>query len=317
MSSYGSEGQEFRPRPSKFALLCHGLGSTLLAELIWTALQWGIETILAWNSGWQEVLILDLAPLANGTSAFYVSPPLGSPWTHAPELVATAALILASGIVLLWPTRITLASRLFAHLLAIVIAIKGALAMVAEDVTAASEPGARFVAIGLGIAALVVIVIAQRRLLVVLQQFWTLEGVTERLALFAILQLPGLLALGLAYWWSGYLPGSIAAAGAFLVAVVVQLRYARRTIYERVRTHELTGAAIATILMASFGLGASILVFGSPLIPDADRRALSWAPTRGFALQLHEEIFREQLREPESRKAVEPVIRWSKDRPSD
>lgn len=315
MNSYEGAPQEFRPRPGRSSLFAFGLLCFLLADLIQTALVWGIETSLAWSSGWKDVLIVDLPVLTDPRSPFYVSPPLRGPWESAGEIVAGSSFLLAAALVFFWPTRTTLASRLFVHILAIVLLVKGTIGgmLARTDLLRSGMETSQLsamVAIVLGAALLIG---AQRRLLLVLQQFWNLHDWTERAGLFATLELPGLLVLAIIFWFNRFPGGAVAAAIAVVPLIVVQLLYSRRSSYERVTTHMLGGAIAAIAVMVAAGIGGSVWLFGSDLL-EMPRRALTWSSERGLAMQTHDAIFREQLRDPEATDDEEPKIRWSRDR---
>ncbi|MDX1584817.1 MAG: hypothetical protein R3338_14555, partial [Thermoanaerobaculia bacterium] len=77
MTVYETGRSEFRPRPSWGLLFAFGLFAFLLSDVIHGALIWLTEMALAWNSGWGNVVIVELHPLGDAASRFYVSPPLG------------------------------------------------------------------------------------------------------------------------------------------------------------------------------------------------------------------------------------------------
>lgn len=311
MNSYEEDRQEFRPRPKHVALVAFGLASFLMADVIQSAVTWAVETTVAWNSGWEIVWIIDIPVLTDPSSAFYVSPPLESLWSHAGAIVAIACLGLAVALIYLWPTETSLASRLFVHITAIVLVLEGAVALplARTDLLRNEEGMSRLMAIALAGLALVISIAIQRSLLVVLQQFWDLHTATERLGLFAALQLPGIVLLATLFWFNGFPAGTVAAPIVLLALVIATVRFFPRTIYERVTTHRVTRAATLIAILGGACIAGSIWAFGFEMI-DRPRHAFTWSAQRGPALQSHAEILREQLRDPESVEE-KPVIRWS------
>lgn len=311
MSSYESGRSEFRPKPDEATLFVFGLSGFLLADLIHSVLTWAIETVLAFNSGWEKVVILDIPVLTNPTSPFYVSPPLGPPWIWSGEIVAGTFLALSAALVFLWPTRSTLASRLFVHVLAIVLVLEGTIAssLVYTDILTTSIVRSRVLAAISLVLALVLLVAVQRRLLVVFQQFWETRELGVRITLFTILELPGLALLAGVFWFGEFRLGAVAALATTLPLLIAQLFHSSRPAYERVTAHRLTAATIVVTILALAGIGGSIWAFGSDLI-DLPRRALTWSKDSGFEVKTHETIFHEQLRD---RKENEMLIRWSEE----
>lgn len=312
MNSYEEERLEFRPRPRPLSLFLFGIASFLMADLVQSLVTWAIETSLAWNSGWKRVLVVDVPVLTNPGSPFYTSPPLESPWTYSGEIVAVSFLVLGAALVYLWPTRTSLASRLYIHLSAIVFVLTGTIGitLARTDLLSSGESMPRasaLVLIALGAAVLVAI---QRSLLIVLQQFWDLDTWAQRTVLFATVELPGLSVIGTIFWFNQFTAGSLAAAIAVIPLFVTTALYSPRTIYERVTTHSLTRANVLIVILAAGSIAASVWLFGSAIV-ERPRRAVTWSSDRGAALQTHAEIFRQQLRDPEGKRNEEPVIRWS------
>lgn len=314
MNSYEREPQEFRPRPRFLSLFFFGLAAFLLADLVQAFLTWGIETALAWNSGWEQVWILDIAVLTDPGSPFYVSPPLESPWVYATLVVAVSFLILGAALVYLWPTDSTLASRLYIHLSAVVFILKGTIGIPLARTEILSNGEYISIPVAVGIIALgaITLLAVQRSLMVLLQQFWDLFSWKERSSLFTIIELPGLLVLGVLFWFNEFRGGAAAVMLAAIVLFLGTIRYSRRTIYERVSTHTAGRAAVVLWLLVTVSIGATVWFFGSPII-ERPRHALTWSSQRGAALQSHGEILQQQLRDP-AQLEEEPVIRWSKER---
>lgn len=313
MNSYEEERTEFRPRPRKASLFLFGVASFLMADVVQSLVTWVLELTLAWNSGWKRVVILDLPVLTDPSSPFYTSPPLESPWTYSAVIAAAFFLLLGAALVYIWPTRTSLASRLYIHISAIVFVLKGTIGTILArtELLSTGEIVSRAVALVLIALGAAILIAIQRSLFIVLQQFWDLDTWTERVALFASVELPGLILIGTIFWFNGFQAGTLAAAITIIPLFVTAAPYSPRTIYERVTTHSLARASILILLIAGSSIAASIWFFGSNLI-ELPRRAVTWASERGVAVQTHAEIFRQQLRDPEGKKLDdEPMIRWS------
>ncbi len=314
MNSYETGPQEFRPKPTFLSLLFFGIAAFLLADLAQAILTWMIETAIAWNSGWKEVWIVDIAVLTDPGSPFYVSPPLDAPWIYATHIVAVSFLVLGAALVYLWPTQSTLASRMYVHLSAILFILKGTIAIPLErtEILKRADHITIVAAVAIITLGAITLLAVQRSLLVLLQQFWDLFTWRERIALFAIVELPGLLLLAIVYWFNAFVGGAAAVLLTAIVLIVGTLRYSRRTIYERVRTHTIVRATVVLWILATAGITVTAWFFGAPLI-ERPRHALTWSATRGVALQSHSEILQQQLRDP-AKLDDEPAIRWSKER---
>jgi hypothetical protein len=258
------------------------------------------------------VWIFELPILTDPGSSFYVSPPLESPWTYAGEIVAISFLVLGAALAYLWPTQTSLASRLYIHISAVVFILEGTIAipLARTAILTSDESMSRISALVLIALGAAVLLLVQRNLFFLLQQFWELFTWSERMALFATIQVPGLILLGTIFWFNGFPAGTYAAAITLVVLFMPAALYARRTIYERVTTHSVTGATVVIAIIAGAGIAASIWFFGSPLL-ERPRHAVTWSAQRGLALQPHAEIFRQQLRDPEGEKIEQPAIRWS------
>lgn len=311
MKSYEEQPQEFRQRPSHLALVFFGIVAFLLADAVQSAVTWAIETVLAWNSGWEQVWLVDIPVLSDPSSPFFVSPPLESLWTRSGEIVSISFLVLGTALIYLWPTRTSLASRLYIHISTIVFVTVGSIGtLLARTDLLRDDDAISLIAAAVLIAVSLAILIAtQRSMFVILQQFWTLHALSERLGLFAALQLPGIALLSLLFWLNGFTVGAFAAAIALVPLLVGTIRYSPGTIYERVTTHSVSRASVVIAMLAALSIGGSVWLFGLDMI-DRERRAFTWSPQRGPALQTHEEIFRQQLRAPETLDH-DPVIRWS------
>jgi hypothetical protein len=316
MDTYEDFEHEFRPRPKWWAMVLFGLAAILLSSQIVTLLSWALENGLAWSSGWTEVVIVDLPFARDPASEFFVSPPLGAPFSHAAAITVAGFALLSIAFVFFWPTREALSSRLLIHLCALVAVMVGVIGRALSETSLLSEPGTQFprgVAIGVLAAGVILLMIVQRRMMVILQQFWTLQRWSRRLMILVTLQIPGLTIWAILAWAHGYLSGVVAAVITLVTLLVTQMLYEPRLRHEPVQGHSLRAGAITLAIVVAITGGAALWLFGSEIL-GRPRAAVTWSAERGLRYQPTGEILREQLRDPESQQRHEPSIRWSRDR---
>jgi hypothetical protein len=315
METYEDFEQEFRPRPKWWAIALFGFAAILLSSQVVTLLSWALENGLAWSSGWTEVVIVDLPFAQDPSSEFFVSPPLGAPYSHAATIVVSVFALIAILFVFFWPSE-SFSARLFMHLCALVAVMVGVMGRALSETSLLSEPGAQFprgLAIGALAGGVILLMIVQRRMMTILQQFWTLQRWSRRLRIYLTLQLPGLAIWAILAWSHGYLSGVVAAVITAITLFVTQMLYEPRLRHEPVRGHSLNAGAITLAIVVVITAPAALWVFGSELFVRS-RSAVTWSGERGVRYQTTDEILREQLRDPESQQRHEPSIRWSRDR---
>jgi hypothetical protein len=282
METYEDFEQEFRPRPKWWAIALFGFVAILLASQVVTLLSWALENGLAWSSGWTEVVIVDLPFAQDPSSEFFVSPPLGAPYSHAATIVVSAFALIAILFVFFWPSE-SFSARLFLHLCALVAVMVGVMGRALSETSLLSEPGAQFprgLAIGALAGGVILLMIVQRRMMTILQQFWTLQRWSRRLQIYLTLQLPGLAIWAILAWSHGYLSGVVAAAVTTVTLFVTQMLYEPRLRHEPVRGHSLNAGAIALSIVVVITVPAALWVFGSELV-GRPRSAVTWSGERG------------------------------------
>lgn len=319
MSRYEETTQKFRTRASWVRICLFSTFAVLLSRQVAAIFGWGIETALAWSSGWTSVLLV-YAPFGVSPSVpYYSSPPLMEPFALVHLIVPAAAIGVAILLAFLWPTSPRLASRLFTLLCSIELVRTLAIAPAAAALPVPSVPTAQvYSEMTPHPAALILLVGALTSFALVvalIRSFGSsldINRVGDRTAVYlAAIAWPFSLAAVIELLL-GYSPGLLA-SGAVLLCGLVSIRYGATGNWPPITNVSLRRASVLIPLTALLVVGSSLYIFrGKPTGSPA--RALFIGKELRFVN--HDEILRRQLRDPQSlQRRQERTIEWSDSEP--
>jgi hypothetical protein len=238
MPVYGDFDEQFRPRPSLWRLGVVSFAQFVLALWIANVLVAAAEMGLLWYLAAPRRWVTH-------ATAWSTLPRLSDPPDQVTAGVAFGIVLLAALILTLWPTRNTLARRLFVSVLAQSLAVFGA--------TAFALRHASLLGVAVALAALWLCARAELRAVGVLASVVDLTRPLPRLTHWFVRIVPAMAALSAIpiprNWWL--------AAG--LTVVTLMMNASRRpTRYEIVEEPELREAAVTMALIAATILGLSV-----------------------------------------------------------
>ena len=273
-------GLPFRPRPTLARLFVVSLCHLLLAAWLVTSLLSFVDMLVLRVSGERESWIVYATPwstVKTELAANAKTPTAGAALAASDVLradddfarsavaIAVAFLILAFVVLLLWPGRLTLASRLFATTFATMLAAFGAASAFRPclALSRCDEPpfDARLAAALIGAAA-IVIVLAEVRAVQQLSYVLSLDGIGRRLLAWLVRIEASCVVLAAATWLAGFRAATMSVAVVNVLTFVTSLLWRPRRRYEKVDAPELREAAVVLPIVMLLLLGATGWLFG-------------------------------------------------------
>jgi hypothetical protein len=235
---YGDFDEQFRPRPALWRLGVVSFGQFALALWMANALVAAAEMGLLWYLAAPSRWVFH-------ATCWSTLPRLSAPPDALTAAVAFGFVLVAALVLALWPTRNTLARRLFVSVFAQSLAVFGA--------TAFALRHASLLGIAVALAALWLCARAELRAVGVLASVVDLTRLLPRLTHWLVRIVPAMAALSAVpirrNWWL---------AGGLTVVTLMMNASRRPTRFEVVEEPELREAAVTMALLALAILGASL-----------------------------------------------------------
>ncbi|HEY5611141.1 MAG TPA: hypothetical protein VIL97_08030 [Thermoanaerobaculia bacterium] len=311
MTIYGEEDLQFRPRPSRAALvattLSQALVSAQLTALVLTAVVALLANLRKWSPEW-----VFFAPFADEPIL-----PAFTPSDDALSLAslagAVAALFLGVIIANFWPTDQKLSIRLFVYTFATSLIVYGTvpIAFAPSRFKLFAAVPTLVSAAFTGIVAAWLVMRIEKRIIEMMGGFFTTTTPAKRLGLWAI-RIPMPFALiGALAWLNGDRPRAYAAGVAIVATLLENLSRVPASTFERVSEPHLREAAATFPIIALILLGGSIWLFGLDAAKVPGRAVV--ASSKGVELVRVSELARAA---EARRKEEEPKIQiwWSKEK---
>ncbi|MGH9457461.1 MAG: hypothetical protein ACRD2J_07440 [Thermoanaerobaculia bacterium] len=313
MTIYGEFDSQFRKKPAVWRLFVIGLAAALIASVV-VSLLVGLAVGMGGKATQvrETALVLFVPPVVVGSPLLDAA--MGT-WRIFPIVTAAMAVILAIVIIWFWPADPTLAWQIVLNELASALVTFAGLTIAAESILA-RRSYLRSVAevageIAIVVVALVVAVLAERKLVAILSNLVSMESPARRVGMWlARIAIPFSL-LGALAWFEGSLATALA-VGAFLVVTLFE-NLAHRPVpaFVQLRDVQMTEAAATLPLIAAALVAGSVWLFGGvPFRPD---RALIWDRESGVTFAAPSEAWKETGFRRLVPRESEIDIRWSKD----
>jgi hypothetical protein len=267
MSIYGGKPEQFRAAASPAVFSLVSASGMVIAAALTSLILSLLDLVLAYASGWPgpAAIYAPLIDLPHGL--LFSTPPLDVLYRHAPLAVPAGAGLLTLAILFFWPTDQKFATRLFAHNLALVLATLGVAAPVLHlpsIARVADTTGfpAIFWAIVFCAVAAGLVVLSERRALVLLGNFYVLQSPSERFS-FWMLRVPiGLSLIAILCIANNYFAGVYAAMGALVISLIDSLSRTPKARFERLGNPMMREAAITMPMIAIVLCGVMVFLFG-------------------------------------------------------
>ena len=314
MTIYGESSEGFRVRPSGSVLFLVSTAQLVLCFQLAALAIAVVDTLVAFRSGWEEVIVVYAPFAADPMSPFFISPPLDTLYLLAEPIVAATALTLSLVLILLWPSGPSLATRLMIHNLAMTLVTLGALSLAIEEngfvnATVRTPVGLWAWRIGVGGLGLIVAILIERRANRLLANVFHADHAAERLRLWTLrIPTPLLAVAGLA-WINGYPALTWASLAAIVITFLEATIHTVHPGYERIDDPLLRKAVVLTPLATLVIVGAATVLFGMKGA-HLTNRVLEIEGGRGVIHEPVDDLLRKQLRDPDRLDTPRNVIRF-------
>jgi hypothetical protein len=267
MTIYGENPVQFRTAAATPVLAAVSAAQILLGTVIASLLTSLADLGLAAAAGWPGPAALTAPAAGRAQGVLFSAPPLADSYDWSAAFNGGLLAALALALLYFWPTGQSLATRLFVHHFAAVIAAIGVMAPMLDRETQrslreVSGIAGVFWAILYVAAGIWIVVISERRALGLLASHYSVLAPAERLRLWLARMPAGFALAGLGALLNDYPGGVLACLIALAASLLENVSRVPPRQYERLSELMMRGAAITTPIAAALAIAASIWAFG-------------------------------------------------------
>ncbi|HET7712507.1 MAG TPA: hypothetical protein VFL80_11305 [Thermoanaerobaculia bacterium] len=319
MTLYGDFDDQYRPRPAWWRFATVGFCQTLFSIWLATALVSVVDSYVFHMADVKDYFALYVPPWQTLKGEFGGSVLLRSAGSDLPlryeqefakASLPAAAVLAGLGVVVafFWPTRQTLARRLFVLTLGPALTLFGAALLLNRGSVSGVSRSSFIPYAALGVAALVTIA-AETRAIQLLSNFYAMREPSRRVGYWFLRYVPAFAAVGGSAYFARSYETCIYSAGFLLVTLFMNLVHTPRDHFEQVEAIELREAAAALLFLAVILAGGAVWLFRF----QPPRRAIALADDRAKIVLLSD-VPRELLAhwKPPAPPPPKIDIRWSK-----